>query len=260
MSENTGERAGAPGLAAVVLAAGQGKRMGSEVPKVMHRVAGRPLLAHVLDRIEALRAERTIVVVGFGRDAVIALCRDRGVLWAVQEEQLGTGHAFRQALPALEGFRGTVLVLCGDTPLLSVATLSRLLEVHRERRASATVLSAELADPSGYGRVVRNAEGDIERIVEEKDADETIRSLREINTAIYALEYPEVIDVLGSLKAENRQGEYYLTDVVSLLRGQGRKVAVLRVTDAREALGVNTFEQLGEAEAAYAALKAEGRL
>jgi bifunctional UDP-N-acetylglucosamine pyrophosphorylase/glucosamine-1-phosphate N-acetyltransferase len=153
-----------------------------------------------------------------------------------------------------------VLVLCGDTPLLSVATLKRLLEVHESRSASATVLSADLDDPSGYGRVVRDAEGDIERIVEEKDADDATRKLREINTAIYAFEYPEITEVLEDIKAENRQGEYYLTDVVSLLRGLGHRVAVLRVDDPREALGVNNFDQLGEAETAYAALKSEGRL
>jgi bifunctional UDP-N-acetylglucosamine pyrophosphorylase/glucosamine-1-phosphate N-acetyltransferase len=182
------------------------------------------------------------------------------VATAVQEQQLGTGHAFRQAIPALGDFRGTVLVLCGDTPLLTTGTLAKLLETHRRRRASATVLSADLPDPSGYGRVVRTASGDIERIVEDKDATPAERALHEINTAIYAFEFPEITEVLGEIRALNRQGEYYLTDTVALLRDRGRTVAVLKTDDAREALGVNTIEQLEEAEAAFAALVAEGRL
>jgi bifunctional UDP-N-acetylglucosamine pyrophosphorylase/glucosamine-1-phosphate N-acetyltransferase len=247
-------------VAAVVLAAGEGKRMKGDRAKVMYEVRGKALLGHVLDRIAALGIERTVVVVGFRREPVIALSESRGAATAVQELQCGTGHAFKQAVPALGDFRGTVLVLCGDTPLLTVGTLWRLLETHHARGAAATVLSADLPDPSGYGRVVRDREGDIERIVEDKDATPAERALHEINTAIYAFEYPEITGVLGEIRAENRQGEYYLTDVVSLLRERGRRVAVLKTDDAREALGVNTVDQLQEAEAAYAALAAEGRL
>jgi bifunctional UDP-N-acetylglucosamine pyrophosphorylase/glucosamine-1-phosphate N-acetyltransferase len=250
----------APAVAAVVLAAGEGKRMHSDRAKVMHEVSGKPLLAHVLDRLSEMGIGRTVVVVGHRREPVIALCEARGVGWAVQEQQLGTGHAFRQAVPALADFRGTVLVLCGDTPLLTTGTLTELLATHRRRGASATVLSADLDDPSGYGRVVRDAEGDIARIVEERDATIEERALHEINTAIYAFEHPEITEVLGEIRSDNRQGEYYLTDVVSLLRDRGRRVAVLKAADAREALGVNTSDQLEEAEAAFAALRAEGRL
>jgi bifunctional UDP-N-acetylglucosamine pyrophosphorylase/glucosamine-1-phosphate N-acetyltransferase len=152
----------------------------------------------------------------------------------VQEQQLGTGHAFRQAVPALADFRGTVLVLCGDTPLLTTGTLTELLATHRRRGASATVLSADLDDPSGYGRVVRDAEGDIARIVEERDATPEERALHEINTAIYAFEHPEITEVLGEIRSDNRQGEYYLTDVVSLLRDRGRRVAVLKAAERRD--------------------------
>lgn len=256
----SGPAAARPPVAAVVLAAGKGKRMRSDLSKVMHEMAGRPLLTHVLDRLEELGVRDTVVVVGFGREDVIPLCEARGARWVVQEEQLGTGHAFQQAVPALGGFRGTVLVLCGDMALLTGATLRLLLETHRARDAAATVLSADLCDPSGYGRVVRDAAGDIERIVEEKDASPRELALGEINTAIYALEYPEILEVLGGIGAENRQGEYYLTDVVGLLRERGRRVAVVQVGDPREALGVNTLEQLAEAEAAYRALRAAGRL
>jgi len=247
-------------LAAVVLAAGEGKRMKGDRAKVMYEVRGQALLGHVLDRVAALGITKTVVVVGHRREPVIALTHARGAETAVQEQQLGTGHAFRQAVPALGDFKGTVLVLCGDTPLLTVGTLAELLETHRRREAAATVLSADLPDPTGYGRVVRDAEGDIEKIVEDKDATPAERSLHEINTAIYAFEYPEITQVLGEIRAENRQGEYYLTDVVALLRARGRRVAVLKTDDPREAAGINTVEQLQEAEAAYAALAAEGRL
>jgi bifunctional UDP-N-acetylglucosamine pyrophosphorylase/glucosamine-1-phosphate N-acetyltransferase len=214
----------------------------------------------VLDRLDGLGVTDTVVVVGYRREPVIALCEARGLRWVVQEPQLGTGHAFRQAVPALGGFRGTVLVLCGDMALLGTATLRALLETHRARAAVATVLSAELADPGGYGRVLRDAAGDIERIVEERDATPAERAVREVNTAIYAFAYPEVLEVLDAITADNRQGEYYLTEVVPLLRARGRRVAVLELGDAREALGVNTLEQLGEAEAAFEALRAAGRL
>jgi bifunctional UDP-N-acetylglucosamine pyrophosphorylase/glucosamine-1-phosphate N-acetyltransferase len=254
------EPAAAAPVAAVVLAAGKGKRMRSGISKVMHEMAGQPLLGHVFDRLDELGVRERVAVVGFGREAVIALCRSRGTRWVMQEEQLGTGHAFQQAVPALAGFRGTVLVLCGDMALLSAATLRRLLETHRSRGATATVLSADLDDPGGYGRVVRDAAGDIERIVEERDAAPGDLAIREINTAIYAFEYPDVLEVLDGLTAENHQGEYYLTDVVALLRGRGRRVAAVKVGDPREALGVNTLTQLAEAEAAFRALRAAGRL
>jgi bifunctional UDP-N-acetylglucosamine pyrophosphorylase / glucosamine-1-phosphate N-acetyltransferase len=253
--------AAGPGrVAAVILAAGKGKRMGSDISKVMHELAGQPLLGHVLDRLDELGIDERVAIVGFGREPVIALCEARGTRWVVQEEQLGTGHAFQQAVPALDGFHGTVLVLCGDMALLTRASLRSLLDTHRSRGATATVLSADLADPGSYGRVVRDAGGDIERIVEAKDATPAELALAEVNTAIYAFEYPDVLEVLGGLTAENRQGEYYLTDVVGLLRRRGRRVAVVKVADPREALGVNTQAQLAEVEAAYGALRAAGRL
>ena len=246
--------------AAVVLAAGEGKRMGSDLPKVLHEVAGKPLLGHVLDRLDDLGIRRRVVVVGNRRAAVEAYCAKRGAETVVQAEQLGTAHAFQQALPALEGFHGQVLVLCGDTPLLTTATLRQLLAVQAERDAAAVVLSAELADPTGYGRVLRDAEGNITRIVEHKDATEAERRVREINTAIYAFRYPEGVADLERVSRENQQGEYYLTDLIDLLRRRGQRTAVLCTDEPREAMGVNTKEQLAEAEAAMDALRAEGRL
>ncbi len=246
--------------AAVILAAGEGKRMRGDRAKVLYEVAGKPLVGHVLDRLDDLAIARRVVVVGNRREAVIAYCRGRGAEIAVQEEQLGTAHAFRQAVPALAGFRGPVLVLCGDTPLLTAATLRRLLDTRAERDAAAVVLSAELPDPTGYGRVLRDDRGDIERIVEDRDATPAERAVREINTAIYAFRYPDGVADLERVSRDNQQGEYYLPDLIALLRARGERVAVFRTPEPREAMGVNTMEQLAEAEAAMAELKAEGRL
>lgn len=247
-------------VAAVVLAAGEGRRMRSSRAKVLHEMAGRPMLAHVLDRLDELGIRRRVVIVGHGRDEVIQLCEQRGAEHAVQEEQLGTAHAFQQALPALRSFRGTVLVLCGDMPLLTAETLRRLLAVHMETGAVATVLSADLEDPTGYGRVLRNQAGEITRIVEHRDAGAEERRVREINTAIYSFAHPEAAELLEHIDRDNRQGEFYLTDLVALLREKGRPVAVVKVGDSREALGVNTLEQLREAEEAYEELVRSGRI
>jgi bifunctional UDP-N-acetylglucosamine pyrophosphorylase/glucosamine-1-phosphate N-acetyltransferase len=247
-------------VAAVVLAAGEGKRMRSDRAKVLHEMAGRSLLAHVFDRLDEMGITRRVVIVGHGRQEVVVAFGDRDVQFAVQEEQLGTAHAFEQALPALGAFRGTVLVLCGDMPLLTAGTLRELLETHHRKEAAATVLSADLEDPSGYGRVLRDGSGDILRIVEHRDASEQERRVREINTAIYAFAYPEVAELLEHIDRDNRQGEFYLTDVVALLRAQGRPVAVVKCADPREALGVNTEEQLEEAALAYRELVEAGRI
>jgi bifunctional UDP-N-acetylglucosamine pyrophosphorylase/glucosamine-1-phosphate N-acetyltransferase len=257
MTEAVGS--GAP-VAAVVLAAGEGKRMHSSRAKVLHEMAGRSMLAHVLDRLDELGIEERVIIVGHGRDEVIELCKERGAAYAVQEEQLGTAHAFQQALPALRSFRGTVLVLCGDMPLLTGGTLRRLLATHLETGAVATVLSADLEDPTGYGRVLRDQSGGITRIVEHREASDEERRVCEINTAIYSLAHPEAAELLEHIDSDNRQGEFYLTDLVALLREQGRPVAVVKVEDPREALGVNTVEQLSEAAEAYRELVRSGRI
>lgn len=246
-------------VAAVVLAAGMGKRMNSDLAKVLHEIAGKPLLGHVLATLDELGVARTVVVIGHQRERVRAAFADRSDLeWAVQAEQRGTGHACMMAEPALGDFHGTVLVVCGDTPLLTAETLHALLERHARAAAQVTVLSMRLADPQGYGRVVRTPDGEgIERIVEEKDATLEEKRLDEVNSGIYAFEHTALTGVLGSLTADNSQGEYYLTDTVSLLRSRGAKAAVWCAPDARELLGINTLDQLAEAERAWLALRRE---
>jgi len=244
-------------VAAVVLAAGMGKRMHSDLAKVLHRVVGRPLLAHVLDALDELGVGRTVVVIGHQRDRVMAAFVERkNIEWAIQAEQRGTGHAYMMAEPALRDFRGTVLVLPGDTPLLTSRTLGALLDRHVKSGAQVTVLSMRLADPSGYGRIVRTRDGQgIERIVEEKDATAAEKAIDEVNSAIYAFDHAALQGVLASLTANNAQGEYYLTDTVSLLQAKGAKAAVWCAEDARELLGINTVEQLAEAEQAWLAMR-----
>jgi bifunctional UDP-N-acetylglucosamine pyrophosphorylase/glucosamine-1-phosphate N-acetyltransferase len=249
-----------PDTAALVLAAGMGKRMQSDLAKVLHPMAGHPLLWHVLATLDELGVARQVVVIGHQRERVrVAFAGRPGLEWVVQAEQRGTGHACMVAEPALGEFAGTLLVVCGDTPLLTAATLHALLETHAGSGASVTVLSMRLPDPKGYGRIVRTADGaGIERIVEEKDASPEVRAIDEVNSGIYAFAYRSLVSVLGRITAENSQGEYYLTDTVALIQTRGEKAAVVCAKDARELLGINTVEQLAEAEATYRALQ-EGR-
>jgi bifunctional UDP-N-acetylglucosamine pyrophosphorylase/glucosamine-1-phosphate N-acetyltransferase len=244
------------GLVALVLAAGQGKRMRSDLAKVLHPVAGRPLLHHVLDAVKPLHADRVLVVVGHQREQVVAALEGTGCEPVVQAEQLGTGHAVMVAAPTLRGFAGTLLVVCGDTPLLATRTLEALLHEHGGSGAAATVLSARLPDPTGYGRIVRAPSGDLERIVEHADASEEQRRIAEINSGMYAFDYAVLRGALDRLGRHNVQGEYYLTDTIVLLRGEGRRVRAMCAEDYREILGINDARQLREAEELYAAVKA----
>ncbi len=244
-----------PDTVALVLAAGQGTRMNSDLAKVLHPMAGTPLLGHVLHALDQLGVGRVLVVIGHQRERVRQTFAEAEVEWVVQAEQRGTGHAVLMAGPVLESFEGTLLVVCGDTPLLRASTLHSLLEGHRASHAAVTVLSMRLADPTGYGRIVRRPDGSIDHIVEHRDATPQQRAIDEVNSSIYAFDYPALVTVLSQLTAHNAQGEYYLTDTVALLQRAGRSVAVVRAPDARELLGINTVEQLAEAERVHQELR-----
>jgi bifunctional UDP-N-acetylglucosamine pyrophosphorylase/glucosamine-1-phosphate N-acetyltransferase len=234
-------------LHVVILAAGKGTRMKSARPKVLHSLAGRTLIEHVLRTSAGLHAASTVVVVGHGADQVTTALEPRSSLdFVVQSPQLGTGHALQQAEAVLRSKRGTVLLLYADVPLLRVETLQRLLEQHRTARAAATVLTAELDEPYGYGRIVRDAEGRIARIVEERDASGEERNIREVNSGIYALELSGLFDALGRLATDNAQGEYYLTDLVAMFRQSGLTVSTLTIDDPTELRGVNSRIDLAE--------------
>jgi bifunctional UDP-N-acetylglucosamine pyrophosphorylase/glucosamine-1-phosphate N-acetyltransferase len=251
-------------VTAVVLAAGEGKRMLSGRAKVLHELAGRPLLDHVLGACEEAGVPRAVVVVGSRREQVedwLALRQDSDMrlATAVQAEHRGTGHALLCALPAIESLGPTreLLVLCGDAPLLRPTTIRALLALHESGGAGATILTADLADPTGYGRIVRDARGEVARIVEHRDATPEERALHEINSADYVFDRAAVTAALARVRDDNDQGEIYLTDTIAVLKSEGRPILALKVDDAREVLGVNTQEQLAEAERAYRA-RAEG--
>lgn len=245
--------ADAPGggpVAAAILAAGLGKRMRSSRPKVAFEVCGRPMVRHVVEAVRAVGAERTVVVVGHGRDEVErALAGAPGVTLATQDRQLGTGDAVRAALPALEGFEGTLLVLCGDVPLIRGETLARLLAEHRARGAACTVLTTILPSGGGYGRIVREPAGTgaLVAIREARDASPAELALREINTGLYAFDVAALRAALPRVGNANAQGEYYLTDVPSILLRDGRAVAAVVCDDAEEVLGVNSLVELAQA-------------
>lgn len=239
----------------IVLAAGEGKRMRSAIPKVLHPIAGRSLIGHVLEAASAVEPAHVVVVIGHGRDQVLAHLEEVApwVDTVVQEEQRGTGHAVRLALEALASAhaleRVPVIVLSGDTPLLTGATVGLLLERQVESGASATLLSAVLDDPTGYGRVVRDAAGAVEGIVEHRDAGPEVLAIGEINAGMYVFEAAALAPALERLTTANDQGEEYLTDVIGLLRADGASVSAVVVDDAREILGVNDRVQLAEAAA-----------
>lgn len=232
-------------LHVIILAAGQGTRMKSDLPKVLQPLAGRPLLAHVLGRALGLGAHATHVVYGHGGDAVPAAFPDADVNWVLQSERLGTGHAVAQAMPGIPG-DATVLVLYGDVPLIEAATLKPLVDKARTGRLA--VLGVRLDDPAGYGRLVRDAAGRVVRIVEEKDATDSELSVREVNTGILAAPAEKLRGWLSGLSSENAQGEYYLTDVVAMAVADGVTVEAMLAPTVAEVLGINDREQLAALE------------
>ncbi len=234
-------------LRAVILAAGKGTRMRSKLPKVLHKVGGKPMLQHVLDAADAAGAAEKIVIVGHEAELVEAMVGEQGKI-VLQAEQLGTGHAVMQTQDALADFKGTVMILCGDTPLLDGAELKKFYEAHVQSGAAATVLTAHMDNPFGYGRIVRDAEGNVQGIVEEKDADAQQKLIKEVNTGIYCLECPLMFEVLSTLTCDNAQGEYYLTDVLTKLNAAGRKVGGVVTEDSDMVMGINSRRQLAEAE------------
>ena len=235
-------------LTAIILAAGKGTRMKSKYPKVLHQVGGKPMLAHVLDAADAAGCTDKVVVVGHEAELVEAMVGERAKI-VLQAQQLGTGHAVMQARMALKGFYGTAMIICGDTPLLEAAELKRFYEAHLAARADASVLTAKLANPFGYGRILRNAEGNVTGIVEQKDATEAQQAIQEINTGIYCVEVPLLFEVLATITNNNAQGEYYLTDLLARLNEEGRKVAGVLTEDSEMIMGINSRRQLAEAEA-----------
>ena len=232
---------------AVILAAGKGTRMKSTLPKVLHKIGGKAMVQHVLDVATGAGATNNIVVIGFGA-AEVQKALEGQASFVIQHQQLGTGHAVLQAAPLLTAEAGTVMVLCGDTPLLTQSSLTKLLASHREQTAQATVLTAVMPDATGYGRIVRNAAGQVVKIVEQKDATAAELQINEVNTGIYCFDQQTLLDALQQINCDNAQGEYYLTDVIAILACDSQKIGAVVAVDYRETLGINSRSQLAEAE------------
>lgn len=222
--------------------------MKSEKAKVLHEVGGRPMLSYVLDRACEIGAKKTIVVVGHQADKVRESFSGSGVTFVEQKEQLGTGHAVMQAEKALSRFRGDIIILSGDVPLITSETLKGLMEAHKKSRATLTVLTAEPEDPYGYGRIIKDSNGKIKKIVEEKDAIAKEKAVKEINTGIYCVDSEFLLKALKRIEPKNVQKEYYLTDIVGIAVNEKKRVATYRASDFKEVMGINSRIELAEAE------------
>jgi bifunctional UDP-N-acetylglucosamine pyrophosphorylase / glucosamine-1-phosphate N-acetyltransferase len=232
----------------VVLAAGQSKRIKSGLQKVMHEVAGKPIIKHVIETLEAVPVTHNIVVINKkGTKTKDVLKRHKTVKFVFQNEQLGTGHAVMQAKKNLAAFRGLTLVVCGDTPLITPETLRGLLNKHISHNAEATILTTDMEDPFSYGRIIHNMDGTVQRIVEEKDALPEHKAIKEINTGTYCFNNKCLFEALGKVTNKNRQGEYYLTDVIEILTREGHVIEAYKTPDPDEAIGINTRRQLAQA-------------
>ncbi len=233
-------------LMAIVLAAGEGKRMKSKKSKVVHEICGKPIIKWVHDSIKKSGIDESVFIVGHKAEQVKE-CLGNNVLYAVQENQLGTGHAVMQAKEYLKDKEGYVVVLCGDTPVISSKTISNTIEFHKNSKNAATVITAVLDNATGYGRIVRNKKGAVLKIVEHRDASEEERNIKEVNSGMYCFNIKDLLESLDELNNNNSQGEYYLTDTLEILISSGKKVGALKVEDNNEILGINNRVQLSEA-------------
>lgn len=234
-------------LAAVILAAGKGKRMKSKIPKVLHPIAGRPMIHYVLEMTRAVKAWPVVVVLGHGAEAVREVLGEEELKIVVQNPQLGTGHAVLEAMRVLRGYEGNLLILCGDMPLILPESLRGLIEHHIMAGCAMTVLTGKMEDPSGYGRILRAEDGRVMKIVEESDASSEEKSVKEVNSGVYCARAPDLFEALGRISCKNFQGEYYLTDAVEILSAKG--VSAYQCQAWEEILGVNDRVDLARAEA-----------
>ncbi|MCF7912634.1 MAG: NTP transferase domain-containing protein [Candidatus Cloacimonetes bacterium] len=235
--------------ATIILAAGKGTRMRSDLPKVVFEIAGEPMINRVITTARQVDSERIIVVIGYKKEIVQSVIPpDSSIRFAVQDPQNGTGHAIMVCRDQIEDFEGVVFILYGDVPLLTSATLKKMYAIHLAENSACTVLTAVMEDPLQYGRIVRDANGAFEKIVEHKDATEVEREIKEINTGIYCYNSQDLLESVSQLKNNNSQNEYYLTDTLEILAKQGRHISTLILADNVEATGVNSPEQLKELE------------
>ena len=228
----------------VILAAGQGTRMKSALQKVLHELFGKSMISHIVEVAQELCPDKVLVVVGHQKEGVKRELAHNNVEFVEQAVPLGTGDAVRRAEKILKGYEGDVLILCGDTPLLRTETLHNLLKLHRKEAPAATILTARLKDPTGYGRIKRNGTGEVDAIVEEADAAPEERRINEINAGVYIFSAPKLFASLSAIKTDNVKGEYYLTDAIHILRTSGDRIVAWTTQEPEEILGINNPKEL----------------
>ena len=234
-------------LAVIILAAGKGTRMNSDLPKVLHPINNQPMILQVIQAAYRINAKPIITIVGYKHEMVKDLLKNENIQFALQREQNGTGHAVMQCTTHLEGFDGNILVLSGDVPFITSKTLESLIETHNASNAKATVLTCELSNPYGYGRIIKKDDNTLKKIIEHKDANDQELKESEINTGIYIFDSIELFKTLPHIKNNNKQKEYYLTDVINILLDDGESVFIQKTTSEHEIIGINTLKQLEDA-------------
>ena len=236
-------------LRVVILAAGKGTRMNSDLPKVLHKLQSKPLIDYVIDESELLNPKEIILVVGFKKERVIKHTESRiNLKYATQIEQLGTGHAVLQTNELLKNRKGHILILYGDVPNIKASTLQPIVNDHISNNRDLTLITAEIDDPTGYGRIIRDKNGNLLKIVEEKDCSDDEKKIKEWNPGIYIFKIPEVFKILNNIKTNNASKEYYLTDAIGLAQQSNMQIKAIKIANSDEVIGVNTADQLKELE------------
>ena len=238
-------------LSTIILAAGKGSRMNSDLPKVLHEVGGKPMVIHVIQTAKTLGSKKIITVLGYKHEMVQKIIENECIEHALQLEQLGTAHAVLQCQNLFFNFHGNVLILYGDVPMTKVETLLNLISMHEKENALCTILSTDLPDPTGYGRIIRDTNNSLSKIVEEKDANDDEKKIKEINSGIYIFDSKVLFRLLPNVKNNNKQNEYYLPDVINLIIEEKGKVAIDKITDYIEIQGINNLEQLDDVNGLY---------
>jgi len=235
-------------ISTAIMAAGKGTRMKSDLPKVLHKLNERSMVHYVIDLAEKIKSDKIVLIIGHKKELVEKECGGRNVKFALQDPQLGTGHAVQMTGPAFADYDGDILVLSGDVPLLTEKSIRALIAEHQKIDATATLLTADLDDPHGYGRVLRDKDGSVESVVEHKDANDEQLKIKEINVGIYLFDSQSLFKALKAVKNDNSQGEYYLPDVIPMFIEEGNSVRAVKSESFDETRGINTIDQLKEAE------------